>query len=140
ITPTHRATCKSFANAQNGSRRWTGPVTACGGLQRGTCRRWPKAGSGWNTIRHAGHPHSHFGSRRAFPRLQTRQRTLKFAVEMNVMKHLSLLLIACAACTVQTATSPADEAAIKNVVARYVDARDHKDAKATEALFTADAD
>jgi uncharacterized protein (TIGR02246 family) len=59
---------------------------------------------------------------------------------MNVMKHLSLLLIACAACMAQTATNPADEAAIKNVVARYVDARDHKDAKATEALFTADAD
>jgi len=56
------------------------------------------------------------------------------------MKHLSLLLIACAACAAQTATSPDDEAAIKDVVARYVDARDHKDAKATEALFTADAD
>jgi len=56
------------------------------------------------------------------------------------MKHLSLLLIACAACAAQTATGPADEAAIKDVVARYVDARDHNDAKATEALFTADAD
>jgi uncharacterized protein (TIGR02246 family) len=56
------------------------------------------------------------------------------------MKHLSLLLIACATCAAQTATGPADEAAIKDVVARYVDARDHKDAKATEALFTADAD
>jgi len=56
------------------------------------------------------------------------------------MKHLSLLLIACAACAAQTATNPANEAAIKDVVARYVDARDHKDAKATEALFTADAD
>ena len=33
-----------------------------------------------------------------------------------------------------------EEAAIKDVVARYVDARDRKDAKATEALFTADAD
>ena len=33
-----------------------------------------------------------------------------------------------------------DETAIKDVVARYVDARDRKDAKATEALFTADAD
>jgi uncharacterized protein (TIGR02246 family) len=33
-----------------------------------------------------------------------------------------------------------DEAAIRDVVARYVDARDSKDAKATEALFTADAD
>ena len=35
---------------------------------------------------------------------------------------------------------PGDEAAIKDVVARYVDARDRKDAQATEALFTADAD
>ncbi len=33
-----------------------------------------------------------------------------------------------------------EEAAIKDVVARYVDARDRKDAKATEALFTAEAD
>lgn len=43
----------------------------------------------------------------------------------------------------QIATPPAnsgDEAAIKEVVARYVDARDRKDAKATEALFTRDAD
>jgi uncharacterized protein (TIGR02246 family) len=41
----------------------------------------------------------------------------------------------------QAATANAgDEAAIKDVVARYVDARDRKDAKATEALFTADAD
>jgi uncharacterized protein (TIGR02246 family) len=34
----------------------------------------------------------------------------------------------------------ADEAAIRAIVARYVDARDQKDPKATEALFTADAD
>ena len=60
--------------------------------------------------------------------------------------HLSLLLIACAACPAQTpppANVPApagDAAAIKDLVARYVDARDRKDAKATEALFTADAD
>jgi len=33
-----------------------------------------------------------------------------------------------------------DEAAIRAIVARYVDARDQKDPKATEALFTADAD
>ena len=72
------------------------------------------------------------------------------------MKHLSLLLIACAAASAQpprataqsaapattraTTVNPGDEAAIKDVVARYVDARDRKDAKATEALFTADAD
>jgi uncharacterized protein (TIGR02246 family) len=33
-----------------------------------------------------------------------------------------------------------DEAAVRDVVRRYVDARDRKDAKAIEALFTADAD
>jgi uncharacterized protein (TIGR02246 family) len=38
------------------------------------------------------------------------------------------------------AQKPADEAAVRDVVRRYVDARDHRDAKATEALFTADAD
>jgi uncharacterized protein (TIGR02246 family) len=38
------------------------------------------------------------------------------------------------------AQKPADETAVRDVVKRYVDARDAKDAKATEALFTADAD
>ena len=38
------------------------------------------------------------------------------------------------------AQKPADEAAVRDVVKRYVDARDAKDPKATEALFTADAD
>src|ERR1035437_800323 len=65
------------------------------------------------------------------------------------LNRLSLFLIACPACRAQTpppvivpaATANAgDEAAIKDVVARYVDARDRKDAKATESLFTADAD
>ncbi len=54
-----------------------------------------------------------------------------------------LFVIACAACTAQTSPpnrNTGDEAAIEDVVARYVDARDRKDAKATEALFTADAD
>jgi uncharacterized protein (TIGR02246 family) len=61
----------------------------------------------------------------------------------TVMKRCLLLVIACAACTAQTRTTTsnaAEEAAVKDVVARYVDARDHKDAKATEALFTQDAD
>ena len=35
---------------------------------------------------------------------------------------------------------PADEAAVRDVVRRYEAARDAKDAKAIEALFTADAD
>jgi uncharacterized protein (TIGR02246 family) len=38
------------------------------------------------------------------------------------------------------AQKPADEAAVRDVVKRYVAARDAKDPKATEALFTADAD
>jgi uncharacterized protein (TIGR02246 family) len=39
------------------------------------------------------------------------------------------------------AQSPAsDEAAIREVVRKYVDARDNIDAQATEALFTSDAD
>jgi len=33
-----------------------------------------------------------------------------------------------------------DEQAVRQVVAKYVDAREHQDPKATEALFTADAD
>jgi uncharacterized protein (TIGR02246 family) len=49
---------------------------------------------------------------------------------------LCLLLAAVAA----HAQKPADEAAVRAVVKRYVDARDAKDPKATEALFTADAD
>jgi uncharacterized protein (TIGR02246 family) len=38
------------------------------------------------------------------------------------------------------AQKPADESAVRDVVKRYVDARDAKDAKAIESLFTADAD
>jgi len=56
-----------------------------------------------------------------------------------VMKYLSLLLLACAACPAQT-TNAGDDRAIKDVVARYVDARDRRDAKAIEDLFTPDAD
>jgi len=40
-----------------------------------------------------------------------------------------------------SAQSPAgDEAAVREVVRKYVDARDNIDAQATEALFTSDAD
>src|SRR5512146_1808715 len=38
------------------------------------------------------------------------------------------------------AQKPGDDAAVRDVVRRYVDARDHRDPKATESLFTADAD
>jgi uncharacterized protein (TIGR02246 family) len=50
----------------------------------------------------------------------------------------------CLACLFVTASlfaqSPSDEAAIRDVVKKYVDARDRKDPKAVEALFTSDAD
>ncbi len=39
-----------------------------------------------------------------------------------------------------TATPAADDAAIRDVVKKYVDAREQRDPKAVEALFTADAD
>jgi uncharacterized protein (TIGR02246 family) len=40
----------------------------------------------------------------------------------------------------QTPASPSDEAAVREVVRRYVNAREMKDAAAIESLFTADAD
>ena len=58
------------------------------------------------------------------------------------------LLLTCCICLVpalpvlaQSASGgAADEAAIREVVKKYADARDNSDQKATEALFTADAD
>ena len=38
------------------------------------------------------------------------------------------------------AQGPTDEAAVRQVVQKYVDARDNQDARAVEALFTSDAD
>jgi uncharacterized protein (TIGR02246 family) len=38
------------------------------------------------------------------------------------------------------AQKPADETRVRDLVARYVDAREHRDPKAIESLFTADAD
>ena len=58
------------------------------------------------------------------------------------MLRLSALLLAgaaLAAAQVQAA-HPRDEAAVRELVARYVDARDHTDPKAVAALFTKDAD
>jgi uncharacterized protein (TIGR02246 family) len=44
-------------------------------------------------------------------------------------------------CAPLLAQSPAaDEAAVRAIVQKYMDARDHQDAHALEALFTADAD
>jgi uncharacterized protein (TIGR02246 family) len=54
--------------------------------------------------------------------------------------HMRFVLLASLLTAAAWAQKPADEAAVRDVVKRYVDARDAKDPKATEALFTADAD
>jgi uncharacterized protein (TIGR02246 family) len=51
-----------------------------------------------------------------------------------------LLLLGMTAIPAMLAQSVNEEAAIRRVVAQYVDAREHRDAKAIEALFTRDAD
>jgi uncharacterized protein (TIGR02246 family) len=50
------------------------------------------------------------------------------------------VLSASAGLIAQTPASPSDEAAVRDVVRRYVNAREMKDPAAIEALFTADAD
>ena len=53
------------------------------------------------------------------------------------------LAVACLIATgaaAQPAATPADAAAVRDVVRRYVDAREKRDVKALEALFSADAD
>jgi uncharacterized protein (TIGR02246 family) len=58
------------------------------------------------------------------------------------MKHFLVSVICFSAATIliaQTSTA-SDEAAIREVVGKYVDARESIDAKAIEALFTPDAD
>src|SRR5947208_16543047 len=52
------------------------------------------------------------------------------------MRFLLMVILASAA----LAQKPGDDAAVRDVVRRYVDARDARDAKAIEALFAADAD
>src|SRR5947207_10731275 len=61
---------------------------------------------------------------------------------------MSTMILQCSACLIFTlsllAQSPpnraGDEAAIREVVKKYVDARDRKDPQAIEGLFTSDAD
>jgi uncharacterized protein (TIGR02246 family) len=50
------------------------------------------------------------------------------------------LLVASAGLALQTPAPATDEAAVREVVRRYVNARELKDPAAIEALFTADAD
>jgi uncharacterized protein (TIGR02246 family) len=53
---------------------------------------------------------------------------------------MRILLLAAVSLLPLAAQRPNDETAVRDLVARYVDARDHPDPKAIEALFTADAD
>ena len=60
---------------------------------------------------------------------------------LPVIVGVLLALSAPAALAGQTSPAPAgDEAAVREVVRRYVNARELRDPKAIEALFTADAD
>jgi uncharacterized protein (TIGR02246 family) len=56
---------------------------------------------------------------------------------MNVMKVVGLI---CLLLAMTLVARNSDEAAIRDVVKKYVDAREQQDPKAVEALFTADAD
>ena len=58
-----------------------------------------------------------------------------------LLRTLALSLVAAAPLLAQAGGSHArDEKEIRALVARYVDAREHTDARAVESLFTADAD
>jgi uncharacterized protein (TIGR02246 family) len=59
-------------------------------------------------------------------------RTLLFAILSSIVFHATLLA--------QDNTDRTDEAAIREVVSKYVDAREKIDPKAVEQLFTSDAD
>ncbi len=61
---------------------------------------------------------------------------------MRILLAMSCCLALVAVCSAQAKPEKIskDEIAIREVVAKYVDARERIDPKATEALFTADAD
>ena len=50
------------------------------------------------------------------------------------------VLVAASALFAQSVSNNSDEAAIRGLVKKYVDAREHMDAAAIQSLFTADAD
>jgi uncharacterized protein (TIGR02246 family) len=53
---------------------------------------------------------------------------------------LALLIVTPSLLARQSGRAPADDAAVRDVVKRYVDARERSDAAAIAALFTSDAD
>ena len=56
------------------------------------------------------------------------------------MKPVTVAILICLTLPNQASTQTNDEAAVREVVNKYVDARDRSAAKDIEALFTADAD
>jgi uncharacterized protein (TIGR02246 family) len=56
---------------------------------------------------------------------------------MPTLRVIAFSLLSCAALCAQT---PADDSAIRDVVSRYVAAREHRDEKAIASLFVPDAD
>jgi uncharacterized protein (TIGR02246 family) len=59
---------------------------------------------------------------------------------MRVLAIALLCCVAVAPMAAQAVSPSADDAAIRDVVRKYVDAREKRDPKLLEALFTADAD
>jgi uncharacterized protein (TIGR02246 family) len=59
---------------------------------------------------------------------------------MPVLAVIALCCLAAQPALAQGSPAANDEAAVRAIVARYVDAREKRDAKLLEALFTADAD
>jgi uncharacterized protein (TIGR02246 family) len=59
---------------------------------------------------------------------------------MRVLAVLALCCLAAQPALAQGTAAANDEAAVRAIVARYVDAREKRDPKLLEALFTADAD
>jgi uncharacterized protein (TIGR02246 family) len=59
---------------------------------------------------------------------------------MRVLASIAFCCLAAQPALAQSAAAANDEAAVRAIVARYVDAREKRDPKLLEALFTADAD
>jgi uncharacterized protein (TIGR02246 family) len=61
-------------------------------------------------------------------------------MNLRVLSLLPACLVLCAAALPRPALAGAEEDAVRQLVARYVDARERADPEATAALFTEDAD
>jgi uncharacterized protein (TIGR02246 family) len=59
---------------------------------------------------------------------------------MRINFAILLYILSTGLCFAQTGATAKDEAPIREIVSKYVDARERNDSKAVEALFTSDAD